>query len=110
MTLPLTLLSLSLSVLQAHALPANQLHARETSGIQWGKECLVESPLAPLECGTLTVPLDYTNTSDTRTIELEILKIAANLGPSRGSILTHWGGPGPNGRGDFVEFAPRLQK
>lgn len=108
MALPLTLLSLALSVLQAQALPSNILADRQVSAIKWGQPCVVDAGEVPIECGTLVVPLDYTNKSDSRTVNLELLRFKATQEPFKGSILTHWGGPGPSGREDFVAFAPRI--
>lgn len=52
------------------------------------------------QCGTLSVPRDYTANNDTRTIQLELLKVPATKQPSKGSILLNLGGPGePNREG-----------
>lgn len=58
----------------------------------------------PLTCGTLTIPLDYTNTTSNATLELQLVKVKALKQPSRGSILFNPGGPGEGGR-DWVAGA-----
>lgn len=103
------LLSSSLSVLQIHAWPSGRLVSRQSPAIQWGLPCVVELDI-PVDCGTLVVPLDYTNASDTRTVNLELIRYKSTRTPFRGSILTHWGGPGPSGREDFEFFAPQIAK
>lgn len=60
-----------------------------------------ENGSLPLTCGTLTVPLDYTNTTFNATLELQLVKVSAAKQPKRGSILFNPGGPGQGGR-DFV--------
>jgi hypothetical protein len=108
MKLPSTLLlNLSFLVLQTQARPSGGLATRQAPAIQWGVPCVTEFPI-PIECGSLVVPLDYTNESDARTLNLELLRYKSTAGPFRGSILTHWGGPGPSGRDEFVAFAPRI--
>ncbi|AXB47858.1 alpha/beta hydrolase [Amycolatopsis albispora] len=61
--------------------------------VTWGK-CPSGTPLGPLECGTLPVPLDY---RDPRggTIDLAISRLAsANPAKRRGVLLLSSGGPG----------------
>lgn len=59
--------------------------------IQWG-ECDFEATV-PIECGSLQVPLDYTD-PEAGTLDLSLSKVAAAEGPSKGSILMNFGGPG----------------
>ncbi|KAK4209377.1 TAP-like protein-domain-containing protein [Rhypophila decipiens] len=67
--------------------------------IEW-KPCEFEDDRqgdGPLECGNLTVPLDYTNhESDDRFI-VELLRSRAIRSSSRGSVLLNFGGPGSDG-------------
>ncbi|KAK4444342.1 alpha/beta hydrolase fold-domain-containing protein [Podospora aff. communis PSN243] len=79
------------------------------STIQWGpcEEGEFNTTLT-VQCGTLAVPLDYTN-PDSKTFDLELLKIAAPIQPSRGSIQLNFGGPGTPARGGAVATAPLLQ-
>jgi hypothetical protein len=51
----------------------------------------------PLFCANLSVPLDYSNEKDDRTIDLQLIKVKANKEPFKGSILTNPGGPGGSG-------------
>ncbi|SPO01895.1 related to hydrolases or acyltransferases (alpha/beta hydrolase superfamily) [Cephalotrichum gorgonifer] len=60
--------------------------------IQWGG-CDFEGPL-PVQCGTLGVPLDYTDPSANQTLDLSLSKVAAVNEPFKGSILFNFGGPG----------------
>lgn len=71
--------------------------------VTWG-ECDPEfqSDNWPLECGTLQVPLDYTDPSSNRTIELKLLRALAAEQPSKGSVLTNFGGPGVVGRANLA--------
>ena len=54
----------------------------------------------PLTCGTLSVPLDYTNNTSNVTLDLQLVKINA-IKPKKGSILINPGGLGEGGR-DFI--------
>jgi pimeloyl-ACP methyl ester carboxylesterase len=62
-----------------------------------------------MDCGTLLVPLDYTNTSSNATLELQLARIPALSRPSRGSIQFNFGGPGEPGRPLLAQFAPVLR-
>lgn len=48
----------------------------------------------PVTCGTLAVPLDYTDSSSNKTLDLHLLKFNATKQPVQGSILFNPGGPG----------------
>jgi hypothetical protein len=88
--------TISLSALAiVNALPHIRGSAKD---IQWGN-CSYAFPqkAGPLECAKLTVPLDYTNASDDRVVELDLLRSQAVTRPSRGSILFNPGGPGGSG-------------
>ncbi|KAI9147126.1 Tripeptidyl aminopeptidase [Paramyrothecium foliicola] len=51
----------------------------------------------PLDCGTLTVPLDYSAPYSRESWELELVRLpASKRKPARGSILFNFGGPGPD--------------
>ncbi len=52
----------------------------------------------PITCGTLTVPLDYVDTTSNATLELQLVKVSAVKQPKKGSILFNPGGPGSPGR------------
>jgi hypothetical protein len=60
-----------------------------------------------VQCGTLEVPLDYTNESSSETITLELVKWPAATQPApRGSILLNFGGPGADGVLSFLGYLP----
>ncbi|KAL8833591.1 MAG: hypothetical protein Q9170_004174 [Blastenia crenularia] len=52
----------------------------------------------PLTCGTLTVPLDYTDPGCNSTLKLQLTKVSAVKQPKKGSILFNPGGPENGGR------------
>jgi hypothetical protein len=76
----------------------DQARPSSESRIQW-----VPCPAAlnvnnrTFQCGTLAVPLDYSNPSSNQTLNLDIIKIPALKKPKKGSILFNWGGPGGDG-------------
>ena len=89
--------------------PYEKAHAARDSKIDW-KPCelgLEES--APFQCGSLTVPLDYTNKSNPATIDLDLQKVEALVKPAKGSILLNFGGPGSSGKPDLATYASLLQ-
>ncbi|KAF5245551.1 hypothetical protein FANTH_7303 [Fusarium anthophilum] len=49
------------------------------------------------ECGTLDVPLDYTDKFDTNTTTLKLIKLKASKKSPKGSIIVNFGGPGASG-------------
>jgi len=90
---------------------SEQLHYSRSSlsqqHIEWGLCPTENTPTstAPILCGSLAVPLDYTTTTN-ETIALELLRIPASNGPSKGSIFFNFGGPGDSGK----EALPALAK
>ncbi|SPO06306.1 related to hydrolases or acyltransferases (alpha/beta hydrolase superfamily) [Cephalotrichum gorgonifer] len=95
------LLLLSASLAQA----APQPHIPRKEGIQWGA-CKHETGGLPVECATLAVPLDYTNSSSDETLDLALIKYPAQNGPSKGSIMLNFGGPGQDGLNSMIAYAP----
>lgn len=80
-----------------------------TSGtIEWGP-CTFNGTL-PILCGSLAVPLDYSDSRDTRTINLDLVKVPAINGPVRGSIQFNFGGPGYESIRSLASLADYLQK
>lgn len=94
---------LSLAV-KASAETIHQMASSTTQGLQWGP-CNLNTTL-PVQCAKLTVPLDYTNSSDSRTISLDVIKYPAQKEPKRGSILLNFGGPGQDGLNSMLAYAP----
>lgn len=78
--------------------------------IRWGPCNATQFPgTTPVECGTLYVPLDYTNKTYGETLKLSLLKVPAAIQPSKGSILHNFGGPGEPGRASLFGYGPLLQ-
>lgn len=77
-----------------------------TTGLEW-KPCDLDFPNSeqeiinrhkePLFCATLPVPLDYTESDNGKTINLQLIRVKATKEPFLGSILTNPGGPGGSG-------------
>ncbi|MFC9823460.1 alpha/beta hydrolase [Streptomyces erythrochromogenes] len=68
------------------------------AGIDW-RDCPADTGLtAPVQCGRVTVPLDYAQ-PDGRTITLTVDRIANTGGPAerQGALLHNPGGPGASG-------------
>jgi hypothetical protein len=63
------------------------------ASIEWFSCPQNESTVAPYECGTLQVPLDYTNLT-TGTLDLQMVRVNHTKEPFMGSILFNTGGPG----------------
>src|SRR4051812_10178012 len=62
-----------------------------------------------VQCGSLSVPLDYAAKASNRSINLELVKLLAPVQPSKGSIQINFGGPGVPTREDLVALGPVLQ-
>ncbi|KXX79857.1 Carboxylesterase A [Madurella mycetomatis] len=78
--------------------------------IKWG-DCLdlkLGGGSLPVLCGNLTVPLDYTDVGFNKTLRLELVKVPATQGTSKGSILLNFGGPGLSSRQTLVSAGPSL--
>ncbi|KXJ88472.1 TAP-like protein-domain-containing protein [Microdochium bolleyi] len=76
--------------------------------IQWG-ECHIETNTTglPVQCGKLSVPLDWSGKASDKTIELELIKWPAAKQPApKGSILLNFGGPGGDGLNNFIGNVP----
>ncbi|KAI0391380.1 hypothetical protein F5Y17DRAFT_460913 [Xylariaceae sp. FL0594] len=90
--------------------------ANNNSNIQW-KPCPADlvkiSPLA-VECGTLAVPLDYSDPDSTQMLNLSLVRIPAikknkEKGERRHSILFNLGGPGLEVRYSLAELGDMFQ-
>ncbi|RAL01110.1 alpha/beta hydrolase [Aspergillus ibericus CBS 121593] len=121
---PPTLTSKLLSVASLAALT----HA-ELGKIHWRGPCNLTnetymSESGPLICGTLEVPLDYTDSSSNKTLTLDLAKWPATKQPVAEPIIFNFGGPGENsfeglglygeefqailgGHNDLIAFNPR---
>jgi hypothetical protein len=81
------------------------------STVEWGAcdEALSSIGALPVECGNITVPLDYTNPASNQTLDIPLLRVPALKQPSKGSIIFHYGGPGPGGRETMAGFGEFMQ-
>lgn len=94
----------SLLLSSALAYPTND--KRNASTIDWAPcdldfpeslKSIIEAQNETLDCATLSVPLDYSNPKDGRSIDLQLIRAKATKEPFKGSILTNPGGPGGSG-------------
>lgn len=78
--------------------------------IQWQPctEAAFRNSTPPLSCANLTVPLDYTTANSNATVDLQLLKVSATNGPSNGSIILNFGGPGEPDRDNLAQLASYL--
>ena len=94
---------------QALSLPGD-VHAALTTrtdfkkpSIEWSKcdldfgNVIFNKLQSTFDCATLEVPLDYTNSSDGRTVKLDLIRAKATKKPFKGSVLFNPGGPGVSG-------------
>ncbi|KAH7348316.1 TAP-like protein-domain-containing protein, partial [Rhexocercosporidium sp. MPI-PUGE-AT-0058] len=86
---------------------ASPLNHIRSSSIEWGP-CSINGTL-PIDCANFTVPLDYTDKNCNSTLDLELLRVPAINGPSRGSIFFNFGGPGVEVRASLAGRAHTLQ-
>ncbi|KAI3332448.1 hypothetical protein HD806DRAFT_480591 [Xylariaceae sp. AK1471] len=86
-------------------------HGYPANSIQW-KPCpadLRAVAALDVECGTLAVPLDYTATNSTNTLDLSLVRVPAVKKPANHSILFNFGGPGLEVRYTLAQLADMLQ-
>lgn len=101
-----TVLAASLLASSGLAYPTDTTPKPNATSLEWAP-CDLDFPSYTKEiiaknnesiyCANLTVPLDYTEPEDERTINLQLIKIKATNEPFKGSILTNPGGPGGSG-------------
>jgi hypothetical protein len=60
------------------------------------------------DCARLEVPLDYSNSSNTKTIKLDLIRANATKTPYKGSVLFNPGGPGFSTLESLLNYAPTL--
>ena len=87
-----------LTSVQASAI--QRQHERRTTDVKWGP-CTMNGTL-PVQCGNITVPLDYTKPESTASLVIGLLKVPATKQPKKGSILFNFGGPGFPSRADLA--------
>ena len=84
------------------------LGAAGSSPIAW-KACKDINSSLPLSCGSLAVPLDYTDECSETTTTILMARLSATKKPSKGSILLNFGGPGEAGRSSLALVAADLR-
>ena len=65
--------------------------------IEWFP-CTLGTEATLSTCGTLAVPLDYTEQDSGKLLNLSLVKVNATKEPFKGSVLFNPGGPGVPGR------------
>jgi hypothetical protein len=104
-------ISLSCVLVLARTVSASQqtFFAPNAASISW-KPCGNLASYA-LQCGRLSVPLDYANPS-IGMASLSIVRMLADPKKQRrGSLFTNFGGPGIPGTGDWMRMrAPRMME
>lgn len=97
-------LATSLLISSALAYPTDDKH--NATDLKWAPcnldfpesyKSIIASRNDSLDCATLSVPLDYSNPKDGRSIDLQLIRAKATKEPFKGSILTNPGGPGGSG-------------
>lgn len=76
--------------------------------IEWGP-CAFNGTL-PILCGKLAVPVDYSDSSSSKTVDLNLVKVPAIISPSRGTIQLNFGGPGLEAIHTLANLAGELQR
>lgn len=66
----------------------------ELGKIHWKGLCDPTNATGPMICGTLDVPLDYTDSTSNKTLALDIAKWPATKSPAAEPIFFNFGGPG----------------
>lgn len=114
-----SVLALAISAAQATAIPRDKAvhrlqkysEANTTSTLQWAKCNGFDDSTVPVDCSSLDVPLDYTDSEPgSRTLRLDLLRAPAPKQPSRGSVLVNFGGPGAEAKNTLLLYAAQLQK
>lgn len=92
--------ALLLSAATARSLPNG------TEDVEWGPCAHDEGQyLLPVVCGNVSVPLDYSAQNSSERLVLQLTRVPALAGPSKGSILFNFGGPGGEAQKTLSEFA-----
>ncbi|GMF72612.1 unnamed protein product [Aspergillus oryzae] len=68
----------------------------ELGKIQWKGLCDPTNATGPMICGTLDVPLDYTDSTSNKTLTLDIGKWPAAKKATAEPVFVNFGGPGVN--------------
>lgn len=96
----------ALTFLLVVGLVRSQASQRENGSITWFP-CEQNGTL-PWTCGSLSVPLDYTDENTRSLLDLSLVRVNATKSPKKGSILFNEGGPGFATRDFIASFAETL--
>lgn len=102
-----------LSLILSPATASSVLYPRDKPGITgWGpcEEYVNQDAELPVICANISVPLDYTSPDSNATHTLELVKLAAEKSPSKGTIIMNFGGSGADGLHTFASGASVYQK
>lgn len=111
LTLSLSILALSLSTAaDARALSKRSITWNECAELNKNISILTEGagPFESFECGTLEVPLDYTE-DDSPKLNLDLFRNKATKEPSLGTVLFNPGGPGGDAPTSLARTASDLR-
>jgi len=103
----LVFISLALATYKTASAAALPNLGPQEGTIQW-RSCDKANATTPLFCGSIPVPLDYTEPESSGILDLDMIKIAASSGPSQGSIFFNFGGPGSAGDTEFAVYGDVL--
>lgn len=106
---PLTMAAKFYTLLLSTSLASNFVRALPTypnNTVTW-YSCSSNGTI-PYTCGNLSVPLDYSDSSSSKTLNLSLVKVAATKEPHQGSILFNPGGPGIPGRSFVTALGSEL--
>ncbi|KAL5355148.1 Alpha/Beta hydrolase protein [Aspergillus floccosus] len=94
------------------ALPQGDINTLRSSPLNWAP-CNLDFPeevqkniVVPIDCATLEVPLDYTDSDSSKAITLQLVKVNATEEPVKGSVIFNPGGPGSSGVEEVVQKGP----
>jgi hypothetical protein len=97
-------------VSSALATPLHRRHGNKAKGIKWGPCDFENAGTRPIECGTLDVPLDYTDKANSGKLTLSLIKspTLTKTATEKKSILFNFGGPGFGAVGSLNLLADAL--
>jgi hypothetical protein len=94
----------------ALAIPLDSRHDHNSKSIKWGPCDFENLGTRPIKCGTLDVPLDYTNGTSKEKLTLSLIKSSppTKTATKKKSILFNFGGPGFGSVGTLNQLADLL--
>lgn len=107
----LRLFTVVVNLLAATTLAKPLYKPRRSQTIQWGPCDFPSLNTRPIECGSVSVPLDYTDPTSNETLTLALIKSPAVApAPTKKSILFNFGGPGYEAMQSLNAVADLLHK